>query len=89
MSKLADLWLKFSSRYTVRIKKKVIHIQWPIVLKSTDLKIYMWHIMTMPDPLFARFDNWIKASLPNSVIVWLLNLSHIMPGDHFLSGKLE
>ena len=30
--------------YTVRIKKKVIHIQRPIVLKSIDLKICMWHI---------------------------------------------
>ena len=29
---------------TVRIKKKVIHIQRPIVLKSIDLKIRMWHI---------------------------------------------
>ena len=29
---------------TVRIKKKVIHIQRPIVLKSNDLKICMWHI---------------------------------------------
>ena len=31
-------------RYTVRIKIKVIHIQRPIVLKSNDLKICMWHI---------------------------------------------
>ena len=30
--------------YTVRIKIKVIHIQRPIVLKSNDLKICMWHI---------------------------------------------
>ena len=30
--------------YTVRITKKVIHIQRPIVLKSINLKIYMWHI---------------------------------------------
>ena len=30
--------------YTVRIKIKVIHIQRPIVLKSIDLKICMWHI---------------------------------------------
>ena len=30
--------------YTVRIKKKVIHIQWSIVLKTIDLKICMWHI---------------------------------------------
>ena len=101
--------------YTVRIKKKVIHIQRPIVLKSINLKIYMWHIskeqlINFPlvpflhqvchawrvhchwrwqchDPLFASFDNWIKASLPNSVMAWLLKLSHLMPGDHFLSGK--
>ena len=31
----------------------------------------------------------IKAPLPNSVMVWLLKLSHLMPGDHFLSGKFE
>ena len=37
---------------------------------------------------FASLDNWIKASLPNSVMVWLLKLFHLMPGDHFLSGKL-
>ena len=104
--------------YTVRIKIKVIHIQRPIVLKSNDLKICMWHIgeeqlilfllvpflhqvchawpstlplkMTMSWPTFASFDNWIKAPLTNSVMVWLLNLSHLMPGkwgDHFLSGK--
>ena len=30
----------------------------------------------------------LEASLPNSVMVWLLKLSHLMPGDHFLSGKL-
>ena len=30
--------------YTVRIKIKVIHIQRPIVPKSIDLKICMWHI---------------------------------------------
>ena len=30
--------------YTVRIKIKVIHIQRPIVLKTIDLKICMWHI---------------------------------------------
>ena len=29
---------------TVRIKKKVLHIQRPIVLKSIDLKICVWHI---------------------------------------------
>ena len=42
------------------------------------------------DPLFACFDNWIKAPLTNSVMVWLLKLSHLMPGewgDQFLSGK--
>ena len=33
-----------TSLYTVRIKIKVIHIQRPIVLKSIDLKICMWHI---------------------------------------------
>ena len=33
-----------STHYTVRIKIKVIHIQRPIVLKSNDLKICMWHI---------------------------------------------
>ena len=33
-----------STGYTVRIKIKVIHIQRPIVLKSNDLKICMWHI---------------------------------------------
>ena len=32
------------AHYTVRIKIKVIHIQRPIVLKSNDLKICMWHI---------------------------------------------
>ena len=32
------------TRSTVRIKIKVIHIQRPIVLKSYDLKICMWHI---------------------------------------------
>ena len=105
--------------YTVRIKIKVIHIQRPIVLKSNDLKICMWHtgeeqlilFLLVPflhqvchawpsihchwrwhchDPLFASFDNWIKAPLTNSVMVWLLKLSHLMPGkwgDHFLSGK--
>ena len=30
--------------YTMRIKIKVIHIKRPIVLKSNDLKICMWHI---------------------------------------------
>ena len=40
------------------------------------------------DPLYASLDNWIEASLPNSVMVWLLKLSHLMPGNHFLSGKL-
>ena len=102
--------------YTVCIKKKVIHNQRPIVLKSIDLKICVWHrskeqLILFPfvhsciryvmhdrvhchwrwqchDPLFASLDNWIKASLPNSVMVWLLKLSHLMPGDHFLSGKL-
>ena len=33
-----------SYMYTVRINKKVIHFQRPIVLKSTNLNIRMWHI---------------------------------------------
>ena len=34
----------------MRIKKKVIHIQRPIVLKSINLKIYMWHISKEQPP---------------------------------------
>ena len=36
---------------TVRIKKKVVHIQRPIVLKSIDLKICMWHIHVSKEQL--------------------------------------
>ena len=67
------------------IKKKVIHIQRPIVLKSIDDRV---HCHWCHDPLFASFDNWIKASLLNSVMVWLLKLSHLMPGDQVPFWKI-
>ena len=40
-------------------------------------------------PLFASFVNRIKASLPNNAMVWLQRLPRLMPGDQFLSGKLN
>ena len=87
---------------TVCIKIKVFHFQMPIVLKSIDLNICMWHIRfhwypacimyvthdrvlchwrwPCQFPLFASFANRIKA-LPNSAIVSLQRLSHLMPVD--------
>ena len=37
-------------------------------------------------PLFASFENWMKAS--SNAMVWLLRLSHLLPGVNFLSGNL-
>ena len=40
-------------------------------------------------PLIASFVNRINASLPNNAMMWLQWLSHLMPGDHLLSGNLN
>ena len=46
IKRLIFMWSQWQLHecYTLRIKIKVIHIQRPIVLKSNDLKICMWHI---------------------------------------------
>ena len=42
-SEVESLNVLHSRDNTVRIKKKVIHFQWSIVLKSINLNICMWH----------------------------------------------
>ena len=81
----------------------MVSLCWPMEVKSNSSSFY-WYLSCIRyvthdrvhchwrwqchDPLFASFDNWIKAPLTNSVMVWLLKLSHLMPGDHFLSGNI-
>ena len=101
----------------MRIKKKVIHLQRPIVLKSINLNIRVWHTskeqliffplvpflhhechawpstlplkMTMSVPTFCKFCELDKSLIAINAMVWLQRLSHLMPGDHFLSGNLN
>ena len=69
---------------------------WHISKKSNSSSFYWYHsciMSVMHDrvhchsrwqchvPLFASFTNLIKASLPNSAMVWLQRLSHLMAGD--------